>query len=252
MLFGEYDFLDRFEQAANAGFKAVEYLFPYDYSPEEIKSRLDQFGLKQALFNAPPGDWDAGERGIACIPGREAEFAEGIKRALGYAEVLGNTRIHIMAGLTPSEVPYEKARDCYVKNLRRAARAAQGQGVRILLEPINTVDIPGYFVNFQEDGAKLIDEIDEPNVRLQFDCYHCQMMQGDVVATFRKLQSYVDHIQIAGVPGRHEPDVGELNYGYILNEIDKAGYSGFVGCEYKPQAETAVGLAWIDRLSFNF
>ncbi len=245
MLFGEYAYLDRFEQAAKAGFRAVEYLFPYEYEAEQIKARLDQFALEQALFNAPPGDWEAGERGIACIPGREAEFAEGIERALGYARVLGNTRIHVMAGLTPPEVSYESARGCYVKNLRLAARMAEEQGVTLLVEPINNLDMPGYFVNYQEDGATLIEEIDQPNVKLQFDCYHCQMMQGNLIATFKKLQPLIEHIQIAGVPGRHEPNVGELNYDYILREFDKAGYTGFVGCEYRPKRTTEAGLGWL-------
>ena len=244
MLFAEHEFLDRFEAAADAGFTAVEYLFPYDFSPAEIKAKLDQYGLTQALFNAPPGNWDAGERGIACIPGREAEFAEGINRALEYATVLGNQRIHVMAGLKPENVTYEEARACYVSNLKLAACAAQSAGLTILVEPINNVDMPGYFVNFQEEGAELISEINEPNVRLQFDCYHCQMMQGDVVATFRKLLPVIDHIQIAGVPGRHEPDIGELNYAYIIGEIDQAGYAGFIGCEYKPRATTTEGLGW--------
>lgn len=244
MLFGEHEFLERFEAAADAGFTAVEYLFPYDFSPAEIKAKLDQYGLTQALFNAPPGNWDAGERGIACIPGRETEFAEGINKALEYAAVLGNRRIHVMAGLKPENVAYEEARACYVSNLKMAACAAQSAGLTILVEPINNVDMPGYFVNFQEEGAELISEINEPNVRLQFDCYHCQMMQGDVVATFRKLLPVIDHIQIAGVPGRHEPDIGELNYAYIIGEIDQAGYSGFIGCEYKPRATTTEGLGW--------
>lgn len=244
MLFAEHEFLDRFEAAADAGFTAVEYLFPYDFSPAEIKAKLDQYGLTQALFNAPPGNWDAGERGIACIPGREAEFAEGINRALEYAAVLGNQRIHVMAGLKPENVTYEEARACYISNLKQAACAAQSAGLTILVEPINNVDMPGFFINFQEEGAELISEINEPNVRLQFDCYHCQMMQGDVVATFRKLLPVIDHIQIAGVPGRHEPDIGELNYAYIIGEIDQAGYSGFIGCEYKPRATTAEGLGW--------
>ncbi len=244
MLFGEYNFLERFEIAAKAGFKAVEYLFPYDYEANEIKQRLDQFSLTQALFNSPPGDWDSGERGLACIPGREVEFADGIDKALSYAQILGNQRIHVMAGIKPENVSYDEARACYIKNLRHAAIAAQKAGLKVLVEPINNVDMPGYFVNLQDDGVSLIEDINEPNVRLQFDCYHCQMMQGDVVSTFRQYHQYIDHVQIAGVPGRHEPDVGELNYHYILKEIDRTGYSGFVGCEYKPKAVTTAGLDW--------
>ncbi len=244
MLFGEYDFLDRFEKAAEVGFEAVEYLFPYDYEADEIKRRLDQFSLAQALFNTPPGDWGSGERGLACIPGREVEFTDGIDKALNYAQALDAQRIHVMAGIKPESVTDNEARACYIKNLRYAAVAAQKIGVNVLVEPINNVDMPGYFVNFQEEGMSLIEEINEPNVRLQFDCYHCQMMRGDVVSTFRKYYQYIDHVQIAGVPGRHEPDVGELNYRYILKAIDSTGYSGFIGCEYKPKAATASGLGW--------
>ncbi len=248
MMFGELPFPGRFEAAAKAGFSAVEYLFPYDFDPHDIRGWLDRFDLAQALFNAPPGDWDAGERGIACLPGREDEFADGIEKALAYAAVLGNRRIHVMAGLVPEALAYEEARICYVQNLRHAARVAQRAGLTILVEPINTIDMPGYFVNYQEDGVALIEQIGESNVRLQFDCYHCQMMQGNVVATFRKLQSYIDHVQIAGVPGRHEPNVGELNYPYVLSQIDASGYQGFVGCEYKPSTTTLDGLGWISSL----
>nr|WP_067293020.1 2-oxo-tetronate isomerase [Marinobacterium profundum] len=248
MLFTELPFLDRFEAAAKAGFRSVEYLLPYDFEPHEIRARLNPFGLTQALFNAPPGDWNAGERGIACLPGREQEFAAGIETALVYAKVLGNKRLHVMAGLLPANLAYEDAKATYVQNLRHAARRAQKEGLTILVEPINNLDMPGYFVNLQEDGAALIDLINEPNVRLQFDCYHCQMMQGNVVATFRKLLRYIDHIQIAGVPGRNEPNVGELNYRYVLEQIDAADYQGFVGCEYKPKATTAEGLGWISSL----
>lgn len=245
MLFTELPFLDRFEAAARAGFSAVEYLFPYDVEVQDIRQRLDRFGLTQALFNAPPGDWQAGERGIACIPGREAEFAEGIERALAYAAVLGNRRLHVMAGLLPAGLAYHQARACYVQNLRHAARAVRKAGLTILIEPINNVDMPGYFVNYQQEGVALIGEIGEPNVKLQFDVYHCQMMQGNVVATFNSLLAHIDHVQIAGVPGRHEPDVGELNYPYILSQLETAGYRGYIGCEYRPRATTVEGLGWL-------
>ncbi|MEH6649885.1 MAG: 2-oxo-tetronate isomerase [Motiliproteus sp.] len=251
MLFTELPFLERFEAASKAGFSAVEYLFPYDYDPELLQQLLARHNLTQALFNAPPGDWDAGERGIACLPGREAEFEQGIDRALAYAAVLGNQRIHIMAGLLPVTLSADEANICYVRNLRYAAHKAQEVGITLLVEPINNVDMPGYFVNYQEQGVALIGLIDEPNVRLQFDCYHCQMMQGDVVATFNKLLPYIGHVQIAGVPGRHEPDVGELNYRYIFDAFEAAGYHGYVGCEYKPKASTVDGLAWLDRLALR-
>ncbi|MDO7645346.1 MAG: hydroxypyruvate isomerase family protein [Reinekea forsetii] len=249
MLFTEVDFMDRFQAASAAGFDAVEYLFPYAFSAQDIRAQLQKHGLVQALFNAPPGDWAAGERGIACIPGREEEFRAGIATALEYAKVLGNTRLHVMAGLMPDNIDQALATETYVSNLRYAAQQVKEAGLTILVEPINDIDMPGYFVNYQEDGAALIDEIDEPNVRLQFDFYHCQMMQGNVLSTFRKLRAYVDHVQIAGVPNRHEPDVGELNYRYLLAELDKDGYAGFVGCEYKPLAGTVDGLHWINKLT---
>jgi len=248
MLFTEHTFLERFEAAANAGFKAVEYLFPYDFSATQIKQALDKHQLVQALFNAPPGDWGAGDRGIACLVGREAEFARGIATALSYAQIIGNKRLHVMAGILPESDDYQAARQCYINNLRLAAKAAQKLAITILIEPINNIDMPGYFVSFQEQGAQLIADINEPNVRLQFDCYHCQMMQGDVVNTFKKLHSVIDHVQIAGVPGRHEPNIGELNYHFILNAIDNTGYSGFVGCEYKPLSHTNAGLSWLSQL----
>lgn len=245
MLFNEQPFLDRFEAAAAAGFEAVEYLFPYDYGVKELKARLDRYGLSQALFNAPPGDWAAGERGIACLPGREQEFMAGIEQALDYAAVLGNRHIHVMAGLVPGNLAYDEAHACYIENLKRAAQRARQQAVTLLIEPINYIDMPGYFISLQEDAIALIDEIDEPNLRLQFDCYHCQIMQGNVVETFRNLLPYIGHVQIAGVPGRHEPDNGELYYPYIFEQIEAAGYGGYIGCEYRPRTNTEEGLGWL-------
>ncbi|MFC6672708.1 2-oxo-tetronate isomerase [Marinobacterium aestuariivivens] len=245
MLFNEVPFLDRFEAAAMAGFEAVEYLFPYDYEVADLRQRLNRFDLSQALFNAPPGDWAAGERGIACLPGREREFMEGIEQALEYAAVLGNRHIHVMAGRVPDHLAYDEAHGCYVDNLRRAAQRARQEAVTLLIEPINYVDMPGYFISLQEDAVALIDEIDEPNVRLQFDCYHCQIMQGNVIETFRNLLPYIGHLQIAGVPGRHEPDIGELHYPYIFEQIEASGYDGYIGCEYHPRANTVAGLGWL-------
>ncbi len=248
MLFTEQPFLERFEAAANAGFNAVEYLFPYDYPAEEIKSKLLEFGLEQVLFNAPAGNWNAGERGIACLPGRESEFARAFELALSYAKVLGNQKIHVMAGIPPPSVSPAQARSCYVSNLRYAAQAASKAQLKVLIEPINNIDMPGYFINLQQEAVDLIEEIAEPNVRLQFDCYHCQIMQGNVVATFKQLQPYIDHVQIAGVPGRHEPNTGELNYVYILHELANVGYTGHIGCEYLPLKSTVQGLSWINDL----
>jgi len=246
MLFGEVEFLDRFEAAAKAGFTAVEYLFPYDFDASVIKQKLEDNGLEQALFNAPPGNWDKGERGIACLPGREAEFKAGIKKALEYVSVIGNERLHVMAGILDESADPELAADTYVANIKYAAQEAAKQDVTILIEPINFIDIPGYFLNYQEEGVDYIERIDEDNVRLQFDFYHCQMMQGNVVATFKALQSFIDHVQIAGVPDRHEPNVGEMNYDFILEQLDASGYRGFVGCEYKPKTDTVSGLRWME------
>lgn len=248
MLFGEVDFLDRFEAASKAGFTAVEYLFPYDYSADEINQKLKANGLEQALFNAPPGDWDKGERGIACLPGRQEEFKAGIKKALEYVSVIGNERLHVMAGILDDSADPQLAADTYIQNIKYAAQEADKQGVTILIEPINFIDIPGYFLNYQEEGVDFIEQIDEENVRLQFDFYHCQMMQGNVVTTFKALQPFIDHVQIAGVPDRHEPDVGEMNYAFILEQLDASGYKGFVGCEYKPKADTLSGLGWMSSL----
>jgi hydroxypyruvate isomerase len=244
MLFTEVDFLDRFETAASHGFSAVEFLFPYDFPASIIKEKLHKHHLKQALFNAPAGNWQAGERGTACLPGREREFINGFNLALEYAEILGNQRIHVMAGIAPENAS-KVTIDCYINNLRRAAIAAQDYGITVLIEPINNIDMPGYFLNYQEQAVDLIKQIDQPNVKLQFDVYHCQMMQGNVLAKFEKALPYIDHMQIAGVPGRHEPDIGELNYSFILSEIEKLGFQGFIGCEYLPQSSTCAGLGWL-------
>ncbi|WP_432697037.1 2-oxo-tetronate isomerase [Marinobacterium sp. YM272] len=245
MLFTELPFLERFEAAARAGFNAVEYLFPYDFPAQEIKQRLDAHRLEQVLFNAPPGDWQAGERGLAALPGREEEFARGIEQAIAYARVLGNRRIHVMAGVVGGDLSPEAAKTCYVNNLRSAARQAAQHGLRIMVEPINNIDMPGYLVNYPAQARALIEEIAEDNVGLQLDLYHCQMMQGRVTQTMKELFGLIEHVQIAGVPGRHEPDIGELNYAYILAELDCLGYAGSVGCEYNPQGATADGLSWM-------
>ncbi|SEG79332.1 2-oxo-tetronate isomerase [Marinobacterium lutimaris] len=246
MLFTELPFLERFEAASGAGFDAVEYLFPYDYPADEIKQRLDAHNLEQVLFNAPPGDWSTGERGLACLPGREDEFAEGIEQAIAYAGVLGNLLIHVMAGIVGEGVSLEQAQARYIANMRYAAQQAGKQGLRLMIEPINNRDMPGYLVNYPNQAKMLIEEIGEGNVGLQLDLYHCQMMQGRVTQTMQELFMLTEHVQIAGVPGRHEPDVGELNYPYILKQLDELGYRGSVGCEYIPQGLTQSGLSWMD------
>ena len=254
MLYNELPFIDRFAAAAADGFKGVEYLFPYDFSASVIAVKLKEHGLQQVLFNAPPGDWMVGERGIACIPGREAEFQAGIAQALDYAQALGCPRIHIMAGLQPSGVSAEAARACYVQNIAFAAQQAAAAGVDILLEPINSRDMPGYFLNYQAQAHEIVAQLGFANLKVQFDLYHCQIMEGDLA---QKLRQYlpagrVGHIQIAGVPMRHEPNLGEVNYPYIFELIDSLGWTGWIGCEYRPArgavaGGTSAGLGWLKQ-----
>lgn len=248
MLYPQYDFLDRFAAAAADGFKAVEYLFPYDYSPEQLKQRLTDNQLVQALFNAPPGDWAAGERGIASLPGRETEFREGFDRALQYAAVLGNDRIHVMAGLLPDESLRPQHHGVYLENLRYATAQAAKTGVTVLLEPINTRDMPGFFLNRQDHAHAICAEVGADNLKVQFDCYHCQVVEGDLSTKLRRDFAGIGHIQIAGVPDRHEPDLGELNYPQLFKLIDELGYTGWIGCEYRPKGDTSQGLAWMRGL----
>ncbi len=252
MMYNEFDFLDRFSAAAKDGFKGVEFLFPYSYLVGDIRSRLDQFGLTQALFNCPPGDWAAGERGIASLPGREEEFRRGIERALGYAYVLDNKCLHVMAGLgLPQPYERERQRDTYLSNLAYAARQAARQGITIVIEPINPRDMPGYFLNRQDDAHAICREVGEPNLKVLFDLYHCQIVEGDLASKMKRDLSGIAHMQIAGVPERHEPDRGEVNYPYLFRLMDELGYDGWVGCEYRPKAGTSEGLTWINSWLLN-
>ncbi|MPQ83176.1 hydroxypyruvate isomerase family protein [Pseudomonas sp. MAFF 730085] len=245
MLYPEHAFLERFAAAAADGFDAVEYLFPYEYSAQVLKQYLSDNGLVQALFNAPPGDWAAGERGIATLPGREREFRAGFERALEYAAVLGNTRIHVMAGLLPSEQHRARHHAVYLENLAYATAQAQQAGVTVLLEPINTRDMPGFFLNRQDQAHAICKEVGAGNLKVQFDCYHCQIVEGDLAVKLLRDIDGIGHIQIAGVPDRHEPNLGELNYPYLFELIDELGYDGFVGCEYRPKGATSAGLQWL-------
>ena len=256
MLYPELDFLDRFEAAARDGFEGVEYLFPYAWQPREIAARLKGNGLTQVLFNTAPGNWEGGERGLACIPGREAEFGKAIEQALAYAQALECPRIHAMAGLVPAGSTRESVRATYVANLRSAAAVAARQGVDLLLEPINTRDIPGFFLNRQDDAHRLVEEIGASNVKVQFDLYHCQIVEGDVAMKIRQYlpTGRVGHFQVAGVPQRHEPDLGELHHPYLFGVIDEVsaqcGWKGWVGCEYRPArgtqpGGTSAGLEWM-------
>jgi hydroxypyruvate isomerase len=261
LLYPELPFLERFEAAARDGFKAVEYLFPYAWTPQELAARLQANGLQQVLFNAPPGGadaasiqraWDTGSRGLACIPGRESEFRAGVGLALGYAQALACPRIHLMAGLAPGDAEPADLRAAYVHNLRWAAQEAARQGVDVLIEPINTRDMPGFFLNRQDHAHEIVAEVGAPNLKVQMDLYHCQVVEGDVAMKLRRYlpTGRVGHIQIAGVPERHEPDVGELNYPYLFSVLDALGYAGWVGCEYRPQRAaqpggTSAGLGWL-------
>jgi hydroxypyruvate isomerase len=242
LMYTEWSFLDRFQAAAEDGFDAVEFLFPYEHPPEDIARRLADNTLEQALFNLPPGDWAAGERGFASIPGREDEFRASVERALPYIQATGVRRVHVMAGIHDPDD--EAARETYAANLRVAAERLQPFGVDVLVEPINGRDMPGYFMSDFEFAADLIDALAIPNLRLQFDIYHRQIMHGDVTIGLRTLMPLTAHIQIASVPSRNEPADEELSFPYLFDELDRLGYAGFVGCEYRPKAGTRDGLAW--------
>jgi 2-dehydrotetronate isomerase len=245
MMFQEVGFLDRFEAAAAAGFKGIEYLFPYEFPASEIASRLRRHGLTQALFNLPPGDWANGERGTAALPGREDEFMAGVERALEYAEAIGCMRLHPMAGIWHGA--RSEAEAVYVSNIRSAADRAALRGITVLIEPINTRDMPGYFLTTTSQARAAMKAVGRPNVKLQLDLYHCQIMEGDLAAHVRGLVRDYAHVQIAGVPDRREPDHGEVNYPYLLELLDEVGYGGWVGCEYRPAADTRAGLGWARR-----
>jgi hydroxypyruvate isomerase len=249
MMYNEHAFLDRFAAAAKDGFEGVEFLFPYDYEVTEIHSRLNSLGLTQALFNAPPGNWEAGERGIASLPGRETEFKQSIDTALSYATVLGNKSLHVMAGLIQPEQDRAKHRDVYLSNLAYAAKQAASAGVTIVIEPINTRNIPGFFLNRQDDAQAICAEVGAQNLKVQFDCYHCQIVEGDVAVKLKRDIAGIGHIQVAGVPERHEPDVGEVHYPYLFDVMQQIGYQGWIGCEYIPAAGTSQGLGWLRKLA---
>ncbi len=242
MMFNEWEFLDRFAAARDQGFTAVEFLFPYAYAPEDIASRLEAAGLTQALFNLPPGDWDKGERGIACSPGREAEFRASVDRALPYAAATGVRRLHLMSGHGAKTDPNALA--AYTAAIRHACAAAAPLGIDILIEPINGRDMPGYFLNDFGFAAKLIAELDLPNLKLQYDIYHRQILHGDVMKSLEMLMPITGHVQVASVPMRHEPGTGELDDQRIFRHLDELGYAGYVGCEYRPAGSTAEGLGW--------
>ncbi len=242
-MFTEHSFLDRFDAAARVGFQAVEFLFPYDFAPEEVAKAKVDAGVKIVLFNMPPGDWEAGERGLAALPGREADFADALDTAADWAGVLDSPHLHVMAGV-PGEAAAADAEAVYIANLKRAA--ARLGTCQISIEPINWRDIPGFFLNRQDQAHRVRAAVGAENVKVQMDLYHCQIVEGDVAMRLREFLpgGGVGHMQIAGVPERHEPSVGEIHYPYLFTLIDALGYQGWIGCEYRPRARTAEGLGW--------
>ena len=244
MLFTEHPFLDRFEAAAKAGFKAVEFLFPYAFSAAEIRQRLDAHDLQLVLHNLPAGDWDAGERGIACHPDRVDEFCAGVAQAITYATALGVKQINCLAGKAPPGVSESLLQRTFVDNLRYAASELKKNGLRLLIEPINTFDIPGFYLNCTTQALAILDEVGADNAFVQYDIYHAQRMEGELAATMEKHLLRIGHIQLADNPGRNEPGTGEINYPFLFAHLDRIGYDGWIGCEYKPATTTEAGLGW--------
>ncbi len=246
MLYTEHDFIDRFEAAAGSGFAGIEYLFPYDFDKDRLADQLATHGLTQVLHNLPAGDWSAGERGIACLPDRAGEFQDGVGRAIDYAKALDCRQINCLAGIRPDHVDAEIASATLVDNLRFAAGKLADAGIKLLLEPINTRDIPGFFVTGTGQALDIFDRVGSDNLYLQYDFYHMQIMQGDLAPTFARLQDRIAHVQIADNPGRHEPGTGEIHYPFLFDWLDEQGYAGWVGCEYKPKTATTDGLGWFE------
>jgi hydroxypyruvate isomerase len=249
MLFTELPFMERFAAARAAGFEAVEYLFPYPYPKEELAATLRMHGLKQVLHNLPAGNWEGGERGIACHADRVSEFREGVARAIEYATALGCPQVNCLAGKVPAGVEHEHAHITFVSNLRFAAAALEKAGIRLLIEPINTFDIPGFFLTRTDQALAILDEVGSDNLFVQYDIYHAQRMEGELAGTLRTHLSRIGHIQLADNPGRNEPGTGEINYAWLFKHIDALGYRGTIGCEYKPKTTTVEGLGWIEALA---
>lgn len=248
MLYTEHGFLDRFRAAADDGFKAVEYIGPYEESPDMVARALNAGGLTQALFNLPTGDWAGGERGIASLPGRQDEFRAGVTKAVTYAKALNCTQVNCLAGIVPegAEAAHE---DVLIENLKYASDTLAQADIRLLVEPINTRDIPGFALSTTDQWERIASRVNAPNLWLQYDFYHMQIMQGDLIPTFLRLQSRIAHVQIADTPGRHEPGTGEIDHSFLFKSLDAAGYSGWVGCEYKPLADTTEGLGWMEQMT---
>lgn len=247
MMFNEVPFLERFGAAAKAGFRGVEFLFPYEFPAEQIRAELDRHKLEMVLFNMPPGDWSAGDRGLACDPARFAQFQEGVGVALEYARMLGAKRLHVMAGLKPRGVSDDAMREAYIRSLRHAGAEAAKLGITILIEAINSRDIPGFYLNTSRQALDIMHYAAVPNLRFQYDIYHMQIMEGDLAPTIEKHLGAIGHMQLADTPGRHEPGTGEINYDFLLPHIDRLGYDGWIGCEYRPAGRTEDGLGWAAR-----
>lgn len=244
MLFNEVDFLDRFDAAAKAGFRGVEYLFPYAYDKNSLAEKLKTYKLTQVLHNLPAGDWAAGERGIACLPSRVGEFQEGVGKAIEYATALGCKQVNCLAGIALRDAEADQLRKTFVENLRFAASKLKSAGIKLLIEPINTYDIPGFYLSRSAQALEIMDEVASDYLFLQYDVYHMQRMEGELAANLKKHLSRIHHIQIADNPGRNEPGTGEINYSFLFRHIDQIGYDGWIGCEYKPAATTVAGLGW--------
>ena len=245
LLFNEVAFLDRFAAAAQAGFEAVEFLFPYAYAAQDIRQRLDANKLRLVLHNLPAGNWDAGERGIACHPDRVDEFRSGVAQGIAYAQALGVNQLNCLAGVAPAGVPDDLLRDTLVANLQYAAKALKDAGLRLLLEPINTFDIPGFYVCRTDQALSILDAVGADNLFVQYDIYHAQRMEGELAATIAQHLPRIGHMQLADNPGRHEPGTGEINFTFLFEHLDRLGYSGWIGCEYKPATTTTAGLGWV-------
>ena len=249
MLFTEVPFLDRFERAARTGFEAVEFLFPYEFPPEEIRARIDTHRLRIVLHNLPAGDWAAGERGIVCHPDRIAEFRAGVAQAVTYAKALGVPQLNCLAGKAPAGVAADVLRRTLVENLCFAATELKTAGLRLLIEPINPFDIPGFYLTRTDQALDILDEVDASNAYVQYDIYHAQRTEGELAATLQKHLPRIGHVQLADNPGRNEPGTGEINYRYLFAHLDRIGYDGWVGCEYRPARTTEIGLGWRTALT---
>lgn len=248
-LFTEVPFLERFERAARAGFTAVEFLFPYAWPASEIKARLDAFGLQLVLHNLPAGDWDVGDRGLACHPGRREAFRASVATGIRYAQVLGVSQLNCLAGRAPAGVKEALVHQTLVENLRYCAGEFKAAGLKMLLEPINTFDMPGFVLNHTAQAVAILDEVGADNAFVQYDIYHAQRMEGELAATLQRHLARIGHMQLADNPGRHEPGTGEINFAYLFKHLDHLGYSGWIGCEYHPLAQTEAGLGWVHKLA---